>query len=303
MWTQLCSFCQIVITLLSINMYTMKEFLVFAFAFTFTCSLRAQFNGNSWAEVDKNGKGVLDIIYFEQAGLIENNKAGQKQGVCVDMLNHFTSFVESKYKKKITLKLFREEDGNKFYQLIDRNPYLLGVGNISITQERKLKYKFTPAFMANKLQLITNSATQSITTTNELTTKLNGYTAYVLASSISKAVLGKIKKSYLPTVKIIEKPTALLTLEAVSNDPKSFTIIDFTELLTAKRKNLDIKWHPLEMEKTEDLGFIMPKKSDWDVIWGEFLTAQYLDSTDFKKSIIKNFGPSFLSTLQVKTNQ
>lgn len=273
----------------------MKSATIFLFTWFFWSSLEAQIPG-SWAYSNKFGQGELFIVYYDQIGLVEKNQSGQLQGFCIDLLNQFVDYVDDKHGKRISLRFFQQEDFNKYCELLEKQPFWLGIGNISITNERKLKYKFTPPYMANVLRLVTNVNTASILKPDELSIRLQGHNGYAISSSVSETVLEKMKKSAVPSINIHLKETAMQTLEAVSNDPKGFSIIDFTEVLTAKRKNLPIKFHPIKMDRTEDLGFMMSKKSDWDVIWNEFLTDEHKSGSSFRASLKKYFGSDFLVT-------
>jgi len=257
----------------------------------------AQPDGDSWAKISKSGTGEVSIVYYEQAGLIEKNKTGQLQGLIVEILNQFVAFIKTNYNYLVTLKYTQEEDAVKFFQVIDFKPNVLGVGNISITDERKLKYKFTPPYIPNVLQLITNMKTPTISTMKDLA-GLNGYNGYVVAPSSTERVIERILKAYLPLSHITSKETDLLVFDAIVKDPKSFSIFDFTELLTAKRRNILIKAHPVPLEKTEDFGFIMSKKSDWDIVWNKFLTEDYKSSAEFRKNVVKYLGPLYLQRLK-----
>ncbi|GHM99309.1 hypothetical protein WSM22_07990 [Cytophagales bacterium WSM2-2] len=254
----------------------------------------AQTEGETWAKIKTAGKGELRMLFYEQAALIEYNKTGQLQGLLVDIVSHFTDFVKKNYNVTLVLKYIQEEDNTKYFQVINSQSNLLGVANISITEERKLKYKFTPPYMPNIVQLITNVKSPTILTMDELTANLKGCNGYAIESAISQSLLEKMKKKNLPSCNIIIAETGLQMLEGVSKDPKGFGIVDFTELLTAKRKNLSVKSHPIQLEKTEDLGFVMSKKTDWDVIWKEFLTEDYRTSLEFRRSVAKYLGSIYL---------
>jgi hypothetical protein len=48
----------------------------------------------------------------------------------------------------------------------------------------------------------------------------------------------------------------------------------------------------------QDLGFVMSKQSDWDVIWNEFLNPEYRKIVSYKKIISKNLGATFLNLVR-----
>ena len=65
--------------------------------------LSAQKTGDSWATVKANGSGSLAIVYYEQAGLIQDVN-GKPEGLWVEILKDFVDFVQAKHNKKISLQ-------------------------------------------------------------------------------------------------------------------------------------------------------------------------------------------------------
>ena len=86
-------------------------------------------------------------------------------------------------------------------------------------------------------------------------------------------------------------------LESISNDPKTFGIVDFTEYLNAIRKKIPVKKQNIDLGTSEDLGFLMSKQSDWDEAWNSFLTPEYKKSSKYRQIIATNLGTSFLNQL------
>ncbi len=256
------------------------------------------FTGQSWSGVKKQGRGTLDVIYYEQPGLIEKTGGGQFRGANVELINQFVSFVEKKYGTKLTPNFYNEEDGNKFYEIIASNLYTLGVGNISMTSERMLKYKFTPPVIPNIMILMSHSDSPTISKIDELRNSFKDHTSVAIAGSTSIPLLERIKGKYLPSLSITVVPSSTVLLETIQNTPKSFSIADFTELISAQRNKMKLKRHPVMLERAEDTGFMMSKKSDWDTVWNEFLTSEFKNSNAYKKIISENLGSTFLNSLQ-----
>jgi hypothetical protein len=81
-------------------------------------------------------------------------------------------------------------------------------------------------------------------------------------------------------------------------DTHLFSIIDFTEYIGVIKKHMPVKKHEVEIGTPEELGFIMSKHSDWDVLWKEFLTPEYRKSVRYKEIIAENLGSSFLTLVR-----
>ena len=74
--------------------------------------------------------------------------------------------------------------------------------------------------------------------------------------------------------------------------------MDFTEYLGEVKSNTNIKRQAINLNYNVPLGFIMSKKSDWDVLFNEFLTENYRNSLQYKKSITANLGANFMSLVK-----
>ncbi|MCU0384122.1 MAG: transporter substrate-binding domain-containing protein [Cyclobacteriaceae bacterium] len=182
--------------------------------------------------------------------------------------------------------------------IAQHTPDVMGISNVTITEERKKILKFTPAFMSNLVVLLTHNDAPSISSLTQIGTVLNGYTAKVLSGSTHKLVIEKIKKEYAPDLKISYANSGIEIMKELSASSTIFTVLDFTEFINASRKHLPIKRHNVNVGTTEELGFIMSKQSDWDKPWNEFLTIEYRKSVRYRKIIVDNLGANFLNMIK-----
>lgn len=260
--------------------------------------LSAQKTGDSWSTVKANGSGSLAIVYYEQAGLIQDVN-GKPEGLCVEILKDFVDFVQAKHNKKITLQYVGKEPVfTNFLSTTQKSTYVLGVTNVTITDERKKILKFTPPFISNPVVLLTHKEAPAVTSFAELSKKLEGYTAEIIEGSTHLKYINKIKKENWPSLTITYGPSGQEILKKIATNPKIFTILDFTEFVDANRKRLPTKKQNLEFGDPEQLAFIMSKQSDWDEIWKLFMTDEYRKSPKYRKNISDNLGMAFLSILK-----
>jgi putative glutamine transport system substrate-binding protein len=257
-----------------------------------------KYHGDSWAKVKSAGKGTLTVVYYEQPGLIylEN---GKMKGMCVDIINDFAEFVEKTYGKKVEIKYAGEETVfTDFLKIVQRTNDILGVTNVTITEERKKIFKFTPPFLSNPLVLLTHKDAPNIVTYADVSTQLKGYTAEIIAGSTHVKRIEQIKNEHAPALKITYVENGPGILKDISANPKIFTILDFTEYVDAVRKNLPVKKQKLDLGDAENLAFVMSKQSDWEEPWNRFLTAGYRKSSRYRKIIVDNLGATFLGIVK-----
>jgi ABC-type amino acid transport substrate-binding protein len=258
----------------------------------------AQKDGDSWAKVKSAGGGNLAVVYYEQAGLIEEVN-GKPEGLCVEILEDFVAFVQKKYSKKVTLQYVGKEPiFTNFLATTQKSTNLLGVTNVTITDERKKILKFTPPFISNPVVLLTHKDAPAITSMAELPKKLAGYSAEIIGGSTHVKYINKIKKENWPSLSIVYGPSGQEILKKITATSKLFTILDFTEFVDANRRRLPVKKQNVDFGDPEQLAFVMSKQSDWDEVWKEFLTDEYRKSPQYRKNVSDHLGMAFLSILK-----
>lgn len=272
-----------------------------------TCGLivTGSFEGlsqDSWNNVLKKGEGTLGVIYYQQPGLIQKDNKGELSGLCISILNDFVDFVHTKYDKKITIKYIYEEPVfSSFLEKIKTTPHIMGIGNITITSERKKFIQFTESYLANSVILLSHKNAPDITALDQCAEKFKDYTALVIGQSTHELYMASIKKKYYPNLTIKTISSGLEVMDEMAKDPKSFGIIDLTEYIYAVRSKLPLKRHAVKInEKNEELGFAMQLSNDWQIPWKEFLTPEYKQSVKYRKHIVNNLGSSFLALVEMQ---
>jgi len=256
-----------------------------------------KYKGDSWAKVKASGSGTLTVFYYEQPGLIYE-EGGKMKGVCADILNEFVNYVQTKHGKKITLTYAGKEPVfSDFLQQAQSCKDVLGITNVTITEERKKLMKFAPAFLSNPVVMITHKDAPTISSFTEVAEKLKGYSAEVIAGSTHVKHMDRVKKE-MAGLKVSNATAGGEILKKIASNPKLFTILDFTEYIDATRKNLPVKRQNIDFGVAEELAFVMNKQTDWDEIWKEFLTPDYRKSVKYRKIIADNLGASTLSILK-----
>jgi ABC-type amino acid transport substrate-binding protein len=276
----------------------MKHMLFFAGVLFASACLGQKYTGDTWLKVKTSG-GTLTVVYYEQPGLIFKDASGKMKGVCADILDDFAKFVLTKYEKKVEIKYAGQEQVFPiFLSTMQSTPNILGVTNVTITEERKKILKFTPSFMNNPVVMLTHSDAPNINRVDEIGTAMKDYSAKVITGSTHVKIVEKIKKENAPALKVTYANSGGEILKGLSSTSKFFTILDFTEYLDATRRQLPVKRQNVNFGAAEELAFIMAKQTDWDQPWNEFMTKEYRSSVRYRKIIVENLGPNFLALLK-----
>lgn len=277
----------------------MKNILFFAGLLLTTACFGQKYTGDSWAKVKASG-GTLTVVYFEQPGLIyKDATSGSMKGLCVDILDDFTKFVQEKYGKKVTINYAASIPAfPNFLAAPQNNLNVMGITNVTITEERKKVLKFTPAFMTNPVVMLTHKDAPAIRAIHEIGTVLKDYSGKAINGSSQAKLLEKIKKENAPSLKIGYANSGSEIINELSGGAKSFAVLELTEFIDATRKQLPVKRQNISFGDADKMGFIMAPKTDWDEAWNEFLTPDYKMSVRYRKIVVDNLGATFLSALK-----
>jgi putative glutamine transport system substrate-binding protein len=126
-----------------------------------------------------------------------------------------------------------------------------------------------------------------------------GMKAVVQKGTTHEERMRKIKKDFFPSL-VIETTTGFDGAnKRVMADSKYFTYIDISTYFGVLEKKVPLKRQAAGDQKGESFGFIMPKSSDWDGIFNEFLSANggYTKSIQYRKILSDNLGKQVLNLI------
>jgi ABC-type amino acid transport substrate-binding protein len=273
--------------------------------FVMALSVVAQnYSGDTWANTKANGKGTIALAYVETPSFVYKDKSGKITGICVDIMSDFVQFVNDT--KKVNLTSSFVGDGANFKGMYDKvksaDGGVFGLGNITITEERKKEVKFSPPFITNFGILITHNEVPTLAKMEDMPTTFAKLTAYTAKGTLNEKRLNELKQKYFPAMKIAYAGNSQETLQKVIEDPNGFSYLDLAFYLDAIQKHKSLKRHPIGDQSAEKFGFVMPKNSDWFPIIEEFFNANggYTNSSQYKKILSKHLGDTGVKLLQSK---
>lgn len=260
-----------------------------------------QYNGDSWEQVQQNKSGSISLAYVETPGFVYRDNAGNLTGICVDIMKDFVNYVQ---KKNVKLNIRFVGDGSSFSGMYNgvksSNGGVFGLGNVTITEQRKNEIQFSEPFITNFAILITQNKIPTLNRLEDISKTFLGLTAYTAKGTLNEKRLNDVKVKYYPGMKTIYASSSPETLEKVLADPNSFTYLDLAFYLDAVKNRKSIKRHPVGDQASEQFGFIMPLNSDWKPVLDEFFNADggYTNSTAYRKILTKHLGATGVKLLQ-----
>ncbi|MFZ5999761.1 MAG: substrate-binding periplasmic protein [Bacteroidota bacterium] len=280
----------------------MKKKLLLVF-FGFSIVAHAQnYTGDSWGQVKINKQGTISLAYVETPGFVYKDKTGQLTGICVDIMADFVKYVNETKQVKLGSKFVG--DGSTFKGMYDKVRGsiggVMGLGNITITEERKKEVKFSPPFITNFAILITQNSVATLTKWEDMPATFGKLTAVTAKGTLNEKRINELKQKYFPGMKITYTSTSQETFEKVVSDPNTFTYLDLAFYLEAVQLGKSVKRHPIGDQTAEQFGFAMPLNSDWYPVMDEFFKANggYVNSVQYKSILTKHLGETGVKLLQ-----
>ena len=265
-------------------------------------ALAQGYSGDTWASVKAAKSGTLSLTYVETPSFVYKDKSGNLTGICVDIINDFVKWVNENKGVKLSSRFLG--DGSSFSDMYNNTRTatggVIGLGNVTITDERKKQVKFSPPFITNFAILTTQLNVPTIAKLDELPKSFAGFTAYTAKGTLNEKRILELKQKYYPGMKIATATTSQEVLEKVFSDPKGIAYLDMAFYIEAVQMRKPIKRHPVGDKSAEQFGFIMPANSDWAPVLAEFFNANggYTNSKEYKTILIKHLGEAGVKLLQ-----
>lgn len=269
-----------------------------------TLQLQAQTKliGDSWAKINKTKSGTIVLTYIDTPGLVYRDANGRLTGVCVDIVQKFVKYLKTvRGVKQLSIRVKGRSDHFPiFMNNVKRGRGgVFGLGNITITPQRKKEFKFTPAFIYNVSVLMTHRKVPTLGNLKGMYRSFRNMKAYTLRASTNAKTIERFKRLYHPNMRIIYLSSSVEVLRKVASDPRSFTSLDFNYYASALQRGLPVKRHSVGDQKGgEEFGIIMPPNSDWAGVWNQFM-SRFVRTTTYKKILVKHLGSGAYRLLNV----
>lgn len=281
----------------------MRSNFIFLLLFVaFTTGFAQNYTGDSWAQVKGNGQGTITLAYVETPSFVYKDNSGTLTGICVDIMSDFVKYVNETKNVKLESKFIG--DGSTFKGMYDKvkgsSGGVFGLGNITITEERKNEVKFSPPFITNFAILITQNSVATLASFEDMPKTFSKLTAYTAKGTLNDKRISELKRKYFPAMKINYTATSQETYEKVTTDPNGFAYLDLAFYLEAVQQRKSVKRHPVGDKAAEQFGFVMPLNSDWFPILDEFFKSKggYTSTQQFKSILSKHLGETGVKLLQ-----
>lgn len=236
---------------------------------------------------------TLSINYFTHPPF--SLKEGELiKGLEIDIINEYVLWLKLTKKQNIAVKYIPFADFNLFYQTTKAaTKNTIGLGSVTITQERLKEIDFTTAYLKNVSFCITNGNAPDIKTKmpDEIIKTLGSMTALTITNTtISKYVL-ELKKTYIKDLKVNYVSLETSILDEIARNVLNFGYVDALEFWFYLKANPSkfLKMQKILNQTKEEFGFIMPKGSQHKILFNEFFTT-FKASRNYRAILEKYMG-------------
>jgi ABC-type amino acid transport substrate-binding protein len=279
----------------------MKSVLLIALIASAHFLIAQGYSGDTWANVQSAKSGTVSLAYVETPSFVYKDKKGNLTGICVDIMGDFVKWVNSTKGVNVTTRFLG--DGSSFSGMYAKtkgaNGGVIGLGNITITEERKKEVKFSQPFITNFAILTTQTTVPTLSKLEDLPKVFPNFTAYTAKGTLNEKRIQELKQKYYPGVRVSMETTSQEVLEKVFSDATGFAYLDLAFYIEAVQMKKPIKRHPIGDKAAEQFGFIMPLNSDWGPVLDEFFKSNggYKNTKEYKSILVKHLGEAGVKLL------
>lgn len=259
-------------------------------------------SGDSWSNIKAAGEGTIKVAYYEEDHYAYRNSAGEVEGVQIEIFQHFIKYTEKSYNVDLDVEYIAYNDFPRFYEDVkNAGNGVFGMGNVTITEDRKETIKFSPPYLTNIAILITHEDVSDLRSMEALDRQFVDKKAVVYKGTTHEKRFDKIKEQYFPELDFVTSASDEETIKLVSENPNYFSYVDLSIYWLAKQNGKPIKRHPVGDQTSENFGFIMPQASDWDMIMEEFfdLGHGYRSNPKYQRVLVDYLGVEVTKMLKM----
>ncbi|RUO34957.1 substrate-binding periplasmic protein [Aliidiomarina soli] len=250
-----------------------------------------------FSDARETGQGRLKVLYVPAPGFAYENEEGQLSGVSIAIMNDFKAWFERYHGVRLQLDFVAENDWSQMYQRVaNGNGGVFGLGNVTITEQRREQVAFSPAYLHNVAVLITPEEVATIEGDQGLAA-LADLEPVAFAGTLHEVRVGELRDQLQGDTPLQRVDTNQAVIDHVVNGHYSY--IDAYNYHRAIEQGVAIRHHPAFSVEGERFGIIMPKDNDWQSLLTAFFAAEggYLKTGRYQQVLQEHLGEEVAATL------
>lgn len=233
------------------------------------CSSKIE--GDSFEQSLKRGAAELKIVYVPAPGFAYYDENGELTGVSIDIMQEFADFVHYAQGIEITYEFIPETSFSTFYSMVkNARGGVFGLGNVTITEQRRLEIGFSPPYLTNIAVLISHEDIPTLRELHTISEDFEGLIGLAFEATLHETRIKNLRDTYWQDMGISFANSNSEILNRVAETGNYFAYIDIYNYWRAAEAGAPLKLHPMADLASERFGVIMPLSSDWDPIITSF---------------------------------
>lgn len=256
--------------------------------------------GTTFAEAREQGTAELTVLYVPAPGFAYTDSDGELTGVSVDIMHDFIAWFRQYHGVRVNLNFVAEEDWSLFYQrIVNAEGGVFGLGNVTITEERRQELSFSPPYLDNLAVLIGPEQTAQLESLDQIPEVFADQTPLAFAGTLHEVRIRQLRDQYQPDQDIARAESNQEIIDRVAAGDH-YSYIDAYNYWRAKEAGSAVQRHEIADETGETFGIIMPHSNDWATMLTAFFAAEggYRDTDRYREVLQQHLGESLTETLE-----
>jgi hypothetical protein len=249
-------------------------------------------SARTWADAQHAGAAALRVLYVPAEGFAYRAPDGSLTGVTVEIVESFTRWVRETHGVAVTADFVEEPDWRRFYGRVRAAAGgVLGLGNVTITEERRTELAFSPPYLSNVAVLITHDSVPDLVRLSDMSTTFEGLAALGFEGTLHETRVRRLRDEYLPGAAIELARSNDEIVERVSGGGY-FAYVDAYNFFRARDRGVPLRRHTAGDDAAEEFGIILPAGSDWEPLLRTFFThdGDYRSTPEYRAILERHLG-------------
>ena len=247
------------------------------------------FCSDSWEKILYSGSGKVTFYWFPNNINISDSR-DIIDGFEKDLASEFVDYLNTKYGVDIELVWEETESFDEILSTIkDGSSGTFGASSISITEERRKNYAFTPPYLSDIIVLVSGQNVPLANNPAEFKQIFDGKRAISIPNTTLNNSLQNLRDDLSINFEIDYVSNTGEIIEEMEQADSSFGYVDLPNFLIAFQNSAKIRRQLFYPIRLEGIAMIYPQGSDWSMPVQDYFTSE-----EFKKDkrdiILRYFG-------------
>jgi hypothetical protein len=254
----------------------------------------------TWTHAERAGEATLRVLYVQADGFAYTADGDSVTGVTAEIMHAFAHWVSQRYDVAVTLQFVEEQDWRAFYGRIrDAHGGVFGLGNVTITDERRRELSFSPPYLTNVAVLITHDSISELNTLEDVRTTFSGLSALAFEGTLHEERLRFLRDAWIPDAPVAMARSNSEIIERVAAGGY-FAYVDAYNFWRAQEQGAPLRRHAVGDDPAEEFGIIMPLNNDWAPLLEEFFARDggYRNAPAYRRILEAHLGASLTEALE-----